>query len=80
MVTTALPFGHYCLEKKPSEQKQNFKEVRIKTGSILLSQLKFLGTTKRKFPLGEIEKQEVKTWQKYNLPVADKKTVGICFG
>ncbi|MAL86543.1 MAG: tRNA 2-thiouridine(34) synthase MnmA [Opitutae bacterium] len=78
-----LATGHYCLRKKTSGTKAELWEGsdKNKDQSYFLAKISQEQLEKARFPLGEIEKKEVRNLaRRYNLPVADKKdSQGICF-
>ena len=77
-----LATGHYCLEKTSGTKAELWEGAdKNKDQSYFLAKISQEQLEKARFPLGEIEKQEVRNLaRRYNLPVADKKdSQGICF-
>ena len=73
-----LATGHYCLRKKPPEQKQNFGKVRIKIRINLTFSLKFLRNSLKRqgFHLVKLRRKRLETWQEGTIFLSPiKKTV-----
>ncbi len=80
---SALATGHYCRRRKLLNSEAELWEGldKNKDQSYFLARITKEQLEKARFPLGEIEKTEVRKLAKqFNLPVAEKKdSQGICF-
>ena len=80
---SALATGHYCRRvESPNGEIQLWEgKDKDKDQSYFLSRITSKQLHYARFPLGEMEKRDVRTLaKKHNLPVADKKdSQGICF-
>ena len=77
MVTTALLQVIIVCEKTSGTKAELWEGAdKNKDQSYFLAKISQEQLEKARFPLGEIEKKEVRNLaRRYNLPVADKKTV-----